>query len=47
MYYEVYEAEYEAMMDYLYSEEAIAEEYKPDYDECGFNPYCGCYDYDC
>lgn len=21
--------------------------YEPDYDECGFNPYMGCYDYDC
>ena len=22
-------------------------EYEDDYDECGFNPYLGCYDYDC
>jgi hypothetical protein len=22
-------------------------EYEPDYDECGFNPYMGCYDFDC
>lgn len=21
--------------------------YEPDYDECGFNPYMGCYDFDC
>lgn len=29
---------------------ADAQEYEceePDYDECGFNPYMGCYDYDC
>lgn len=23
------------------------EDYEPDYDEMGFNPYEGCYDYDC
>ena len=23
------------------------EEYYDDYDECGFDPYCGCYTYDC
>lgn len=23
------------------------EDYEPDYDECGFNPYMGCYDFDC
>ena len=23
------------------------DEYYDDYDECGFNPYMGCYDYDC
>ena len=23
------------------------EYYEPDYDECGFNPYMGCYDFDC
>ena len=22
-------------------------DYEPDYDECGFNPYMGCYDFDC
>ena len=21
--------------------------YEPDVDECGFNPYMGCYDFDC
>lgn len=29
-------------------DEDIEEDYyEPDYDECGFNPYMGCYDYDC
>lgn len=23
------------------------ENYEPDYDECGFDPYAGCYTYDC
>lgn len=23
------------------------EDYEPDYDECGFDPYEGCYTYDC
>ena len=23
------------------------EYYEPDYDECGYNPYMGCYDFDC
>lgn len=23
------------------------EEYEPDWDECGFDPYEGCYTYDC
>lgn len=28
--------------------EAMGEdEYPDDYDECGYNPYMGCYDYDC
>lgn len=22
-------------------------DYRDDYDECGFNPYMGCYDFDC
>lgn len=33
------------------NEEAMADleedYYEPDYDECGFNPYMGCYDFDC
>lgn len=33
----------------LYDDECDEdEEYdEPDYDECGFNPYLGCYDFDC
>jgi hypothetical protein len=23
------------------------EDYEPNYDECGYNPYMGCYDFDC
>ena len=23
------------------------EDYEPDYDEIGYNPYMGCYDWDC
>ena len=22
-------------------------DYRDEYDECGFNPYMGCYDFDC
>lgn len=28
-------------------EEEEGEDWESDYDECGFNPYMGCYDYDC
>lgn len=28
-------------------EELVFLDPEPDYDECGFNPYEGCYDYDC
>lgn len=31
----------------VYFEEDPEEDYEPDYDECGFNPYMGCYDFDC
>lgn len=27
--------------------ETSDEDYEPDYDECGFDPYEGCYTYDC
>lgn len=27
--------------------EVTDEDYEDYYDECGFNPYMGCYDYDC
>lgn len=30
-----------------YFDESPDEDYEPDYDECGFNPYMGCYDFDC
>ena len=29
----------------LFSEEE--EDYEPDVNECGYNPYMGCYDFDC
>ena len=28
-------------------EDDTDEDYFDDFDECGFNPYMGCYDYDC
>ena len=31
----------------LYDEDDLYEDYEPDYDECGYNPYMGCYDFDC
>lgn len=30
-----------------FSDEEEDEDFEPDYDECGFNTYIGCYDYDC
>ena len=27
--------------------EDYCDDYAGDYDECGFDPYCGCYTYDC
>ena len=40
------------VMDYaVVNEEVEVDEdffdYEPDADECGFNPYRGCYDFDC
>ncbi len=32
--------------DYL-SEDFFDYEVEDDFDECGFNPYMGCYDFDC
>ena len=29
------------------ADEEEDEDFEPDYDECGFNPFMGCYDYDC
>ena len=31
----------------FFDQEEEEEEYYDDYDECGFDPYCGCYTYDC
>lgn len=28
------------------NEDFIDDYYEPDYDECGYNPYMGCYDFD-
>ena len=30
-----------------YAEDESAGEYDDGYAECGFDPYCGCYTYDC
>jgi len=38
----------EACLDEVFEE--LGDEffdYEPDVDECGFNPYMGCYDFDC
>ena len=37
----------EAFVNRYNSEEIEDEEYFDDYDECGYNPYMGCYDFDC
>lgn len=29
------------------NDDFVDDYYEPDYDECGFNPYMGCYDFDC
>ena len=43
--------EYEPMEYAVVNEEVEVDEdffdYEPDVDECGFNPYMGCYDFDC
>lgn len=33
--------------DFADDENWYADEWRDDYDECGFNPYMGCYDFDC
>ena len=33
--------------DYEIYEDELDEDYEPDYFECGFDPYEGCYTYDC
>ena len=47
--YEVYEAEWEEEEVFAFDEDedSYEEEYDDSFDECGFNPYLGCYDYDC
>lgn len=36
---------YMLLMDAYEDEEDY--DYKDDFDECGYNPYMGCYDFDC
>ena len=36
-----------AIIENEFCDELIEDYCEPDYDECGFNPYMGCYDYDC
>ena len=31
----------------LFDEEEEDYDYEDDFDECGYNPYMGCYDFDC
>ena len=35
------------MVNSLYEEYEEVEAYEEPYDECGFDPYMGCYSYDC
>lgn len=49
-YYEIHSADYEEALEIFAEEPDESEGYEDyeDYDlECGFNPYEGCYDYDC
>ena len=44
--YEVYEMDYETVL--AFEEEAENEDFPDDwFDEVGYNPYEGCYDWDC
>ena len=47
--YEVFEAEWEEEEVFAFDEDEDTYEEEPDdsFDEWGFNPYLGCYDYDC
>lgn len=37
----------EVIWSISYANSIEEDDYEPDYDEMGFNPYEGCYDYDC
>lgn len=43
-YVEIYDLETDCVVE---SFENGTDEWDDTYDECGFNPYMGCYDYDC
>lgn len=43
-YVEIYDLETDCVVE---SFENGTDEWDDTYDECGFNPYTGCYDYDC
>ena len=45
--YEAYEAEYEEVLAFVDEEGNFLDSYEGDYDETGYNPYTGCYDFDC
>ena len=38
---------YMLLMDAYEDEEEEDYDYKDDFDECGYNPYMGCWDFDC
>lgn len=48
-FYEIHSAEYEEAIEILREFAEEDEDEIPDdyYDELGFNPYMGCYDFDC
>ena len=39
--------DYEASVAPINEEEEDPEDWEDDVDECGYNPYMGCYDFDC
>ena len=45
--YEAYEAEYEEVLAFADEGGDFLDLYEGDYDETGYNPYTGCYDFDC
>lgn len=38
---------YDDIIDRPVYDEEDEEYYEPDYDECGYDPYMGCYSFDC